>query len=124
MEFDPMTPIWAQVAGHLRLEMVTGRLQPGEKLPSGRDLALQFAINPNTAARVYQELEAEGLCSTRRGLGTFVTADRARLEAIRLSLAREAAEQFLSRLDKLGLSPGDALRMVGEAAATEDSQHP
>ena len=115
MDFDPMTPIWAQVAGHLRMDMVTGRLEPGGKLPSGRDLAIRWTINPNTAARVYQELEAEGLCVTRRGLGTFVTEDRGKLEAVRQELAREAVDRFLGQLGKLGLSREDAVRLIHAA---------
>ncbi len=119
MDFDPMTPIWAQVAGHLRMEMVTGRLQPGEKLASGRELAVRWTINPNTAARVYQELEAEGLCVTRRGLGTYVTENRDRLEAVRQALALEAVNRYLHQLEKLGLSREDAVRLI-HAAQTAD----
>ena len=73
MQYDPNTPIWLQVMTLLKTDIVTGKSAPGSKLPGGRDLALKYTINPNTAARVYQELEKAGLCETRRGLGTFVT---------------------------------------------------
>ena len=76
MNFDPMSPIWLQVAIRIKQQIVTGELPPGSKLPGGRDLAMQYGINPNTAARIYQELEREGLCATQRGLGTFVTESR------------------------------------------------
>ena len=47
MNFDPMTPIWAQVATHLKQRIVTGELPPGSKLPGGRDLALEYGIKRN-----------------------------------------------------------------------------
>ncbi len=112
MRFDPMIPIWAQVVEQLQLEMATGRLQPGAKMPSGRDLAVRFTINPNTAARVYQELEALGLCGTRRGLGTFVTEDAGRLQALRRQMAEEALDRFLASLAGLGMTPSDAADLL------------
>ena len=77
MEFDANRPIWLQVMKALEMDVITGRRKPGAKLPGGRDLALNYGINPNTAARVYQELERANLCETRRGMGTFVTEDEA-----------------------------------------------
>ena len=83
MHFDPMTPIWVQVTTRLKQQIVTGVLAPGAKLPGGRDLASEYGINPNTAARIYQEMEREGLCETRRGLGTFVTEDTQAVSRLR-----------------------------------------
>ncbi|MBQ4451432.1 MAG: GntR family transcriptional regulator, partial [Clostridia bacterium] len=59
MQYDANSPIWLQVMNLIRMDIVTGKRAPGEKLPGGRDLAVQFSINPNTAARVYRELESE-----------------------------------------------------------------
>ncbi|MBR4711117.1 MAG: GntR family transcriptional regulator [Clostridia bacterium] len=112
VNFDPMLPIWAQVARQLESDMVSGRLKPGDKLPSTRDLALRFTINPNTAARVYQELESGGLCETRRGLGTYVTGDGGRLADLRTRLAEELITGFLSRIAELGLTPAEAAAMI------------
>ena len=51
MQFDPMRPIWLQVMGEIETGIVTGAHPPGAKLPGGRELAVQYGINPNTAAR-------------------------------------------------------------------------
>ena len=83
MEFDTASPIWMQVATRIKTEMVTRKLPPGAKLPGGRELALQYTINPNTAARVYQELEKESLVEMRRGMGTYVTENPARIACAR-----------------------------------------
>ena len=68
------TPIYTQLERGLRAAMVTGRLRPGDQLPTVRQLAVELKINANTVARVYSELERAGAIETRRGVGSFVTA--------------------------------------------------
>ena len=114
MQYNPNSPIWLQVMMALQTDIATGKRPPGEKLPGGRELALQYGINPNTAARVYQELEREGLCETRRGLGTFVTDDAIRIGQLRADMARRVIRDFLDSLNKLGISHGEAARMIEE----------
>ena len=122
MNFDPMSPIWLQVATRIKQQIVTGELPPGSKLPGGRDLALQYGINPNTAARIYQELEREGLCLTQRGLGTFVTESREAIEALREEMARQAVSRFLSDLKGLGLTRKDAVELIQKEEIENDHQ--
>ena len=112
MRFDPMRPIWLQVKGELETSIVTGARGPGEKLPGGRELAVTYGINPNTAARVYQELERAGLCETRRGMGTFVTGDAGRIAALREELAGQAVSEFLKKVEALGVSRQEAAQMI------------
>ena len=68
MQYDNSMPIYMQVAEDIRNKIISGEICLGDKLPSGRDLAIQYKINPNTAVRVYQVLEQEGLCHTTRCL--------------------------------------------------------
>ena len=112
MNFDPMTPIWLQVATRLKQQVAAGELSPGSKLPGGRDLALQFGINPNTAARIYQELEREGVCDTRRGLGTFVTESEEAIRRLREEMALQAVRRFMADLSGLGLGSADAIQLI------------
>jgi GntR family transcriptional regulator len=70
---DP-TPIYAQLDRGLRAAIATGRLQPGEQLPTVRQLAVELRVNANTVARVYAELERAGVIETRRGVGSFIAA--------------------------------------------------
>ena len=67
-------PLYQQVKDSLRRMMLTGLLEPDEKLPSVRSLATQLAINPNTIQRAYAELEAEGYIYSVAGRGSFVSA--------------------------------------------------
>ena len=114
MQFDPMRPIWLQVMNAIETEIVTGARPPREKLPGGRELAVIFGINPNTAARVYQELEKAGLCETRRGMGTFVTEDTERITALRTELAKQALQEYLHKVESLGFSREEAARIILE----------
>ena len=122
MKYDPMTPIWLQVATELKREIVTGKIPPGEKLPGGRDLALQYEINPNTAARIYQELEREGICETRRGMGTYVTPEQSRIDALRKGMASGAARRFLRELRGMGISLEEGMRLMKEEEEQEYAQ--
>jgi GntR family transcriptional regulator len=70
---DP-TPIYAQLERGLRAAMATGRLRPGDQLPTVRQLAVDLRVNANTVARVYAELERVGVIETRRGVGSFIKA--------------------------------------------------
>ena len=70
---DP-TPIYAQLERGLRAAIATGRLRPGDQLPTVRQLAVELMVNANTVARVYAELERSGVIDTRRGVGSFVSA--------------------------------------------------
>jgi GntR family transcriptional regulator len=66
------TPLYAQIATRIKGAIAAGELQPGEGLPSVRQLAQQLLINPATVVQAYRELEAEGFVEMRQGAGTFV----------------------------------------------------
>ena len=74
LDYRDSRPLYQQVKDSLRRMMLTGLLEPGEKLPSVRSLATQLAINPNTIQRAYAELEAEGYIYSVAGRGSFVSA--------------------------------------------------
>lgn len=74
LDYQDSRPLYQQVKDSLRRMMLTGLLEPDEKLPSVRSLATQLAINPNTIQRAYAELEAEGYIYSVAGRGSFVSA--------------------------------------------------
>jgi GntR family transcriptional regulator len=69
---DP-APIYLQIDRAVRAAIVTGRLKTGAQLPTVRQLAVDLRVNANTVAKVYSDLERQGIVETRRGVGTFVT---------------------------------------------------
>lgn len=73
LDYRDSRPLYQQVKDSLRRMMLTGLLEPDEKLPSVRSLATQLAINPNTIQRAYAELETEGYIYSVAGRGSFVS---------------------------------------------------
>ena len=71
------TPIYAQLDRGLRAAIASGRLKPGDQLPTVRQLAVDLRVNANTVARVYADLERAGILETRRGVGSFIRATAA-----------------------------------------------
>lgn len=72
LDYRDARPIYAQIIDGFREQIATGILQPGDKLPSVRELAQNLAINPNTIQRSYRQLESEGWIVTVPGKGCFV----------------------------------------------------
>lgn len=68
------TPIYAQLERGFRAAIATGRLAPGDQLPTVRQLAVDLEVNANTVARVYAALQRAGVIETKRGVGSFITA--------------------------------------------------
>ena len=114
MEFNPALPIYLQVMTMIKRDIVTGDLIPGGKLPSVRDMAVQFAVNPNTVSRVYRELESEGICYTKRGMGTFVTEEPEVVGRLKAEMAGELMDQFLEGMKRLGMSGEEVIQLVKE----------
>lgn len=114
MEFDSRAPIYLQVIDRIKRKMVQGEILPGDKLPSTRALALEYGVNPNTAARIYDEMEAMGLCYTERGLGTFMTRDAATVIRLRRDMADNLAKEFVRDMAALGFSPEDMKKAIDE----------
>lgn len=71
LNYRDSQPIYGQIKDGLRRMIVSGALEPGEKLPSVRAMAMELAINPNTIHRAYSELEAEGFICSVPGKGSF-----------------------------------------------------
>src|SRR5262249_60574627 len=65
-------PIYRQIQDQVRYGIASGRLRPGEQLPTVRGLAVELQVNPNTVIKAYTELERQGVLTTEQGSGTFV----------------------------------------------------
>ena len=73
LDYRDAKPIYTQIVDNFRAQIASGILQPGDKLPSVRELAAQLSINPNTIQRAYRQLEALGWIATVPGKGCFVS---------------------------------------------------
>lgn len=114
MDYNTSLPIYLQVMDSIKKQLVTGKLKPEEQLPSTRNLALLYNINPNTASRIYKELEAEDICFTKRGLGTFITASKDRIAMLREPMAKKVIDHFITEMMDLGYSHDDMIKIIKE----------
>ena len=102
IKFNSKSPIYLQVINEIKKQLALGEIKPGDKLLSSRELAVLYSINPNTAGRVYKELEALGICFTKRGLGTFVTKEINMIKPIKQDMARDYVIAFITSMRDLG----------------------
>lgn len=114
MEFKANVPIYLQVIDDIKKKIVCGKIQLGDKLPSTRELAVAYRINPNTAVRIYNEMELLGICYTKRGLGTFVTEELELYESMKKEMARFRIEEYVSEMKELGYDGTEMIRAVEE----------
>ena len=107
---DP-TPLYAQLDRAIRLGISIGRLPPEAQLPTVRQLAVDLAINSNTVAKVYRDLERAGILETRRGIGTFIKASgpNAMPKSERDRLLVMLADRFLAEAAAMGFSADQLL---------------
>ncbi len=115
MNFDTSMPIYLQIIHLLKKKLIKGEIEPGSKMPSTRNLAHHYTINPNTAGRIYKEMEREGLCFTKRGLGTFATDSKDKIEAIKQEIAAELIHNFTLGMNELGYSKSDMITIIKES---------
>jgi len=117
-------PVYQQIMDQVKRDIALGRLAKDEKLPTVRQLAKQLAINPNTIAKAYRQLEQEGIIVTKPGAGAFVASldsnlsrsvrkkiaseelERIAIEAFHMQIDRETLlELFNSAIEKFNLPP-------------------
>jgi GntR family transcriptional regulator len=118
IEFDNNLPIYLQVMNYIKKQIVAGKLKPGDKIESVRELAAELQINPNTIQRTFQELEREGVVVTRRGLGRYVTEEESMMMRMRKEMADQLLERFVSGMKELGFGERDIVALVAEAVAS------
>ena len=106
-------PMFKQIIDGIRMEIATGRLPQGCKLPSYRGLAMQLMINPNTVAKAYAELNAEGLVESRSGLGIFVAGTKQRIsDEKRQQKLQIAIDYFINETISLNYSEKEMLNEI------------
>ena len=98
-------PVYQQIIDQVKRDIALGRLGKDEKLPTVRQLAGQLAINPNTIAKAYQQMEREGIITTRPGSGAFVAnlnsdlSGSVKKKLISEDLERAAVDAFHMQID-------------------------
>ena len=115
IQWSDGAPIYRQLKDRVIAMMLDGVLKPGDALPSVRQVAAEYQLNPITVSRAYQELADEALVEKRRGLGMFVTDEAAKklLVSERDRFLNEEWPAVAERIQRLGLSTEELLRQGG-----------
>ena len=123
-EIDPRspTPLYEQIAARVRVAIAAGDLGAGDALPSVRNVAAEYRLNPLTVLKGYQELVDEGLVEKKRGRGMFVN------EGARTQLLKDERERFLQKewpqvratIERLGLDAAELLQATDNKKAGGD----
>nr|WP_232242619.1 GntR family transcriptional regulator [Paenibacillus sp. GSMTC-2017] len=106
---------------YMKKQIIIGKLGPGDKIESVRDLALELQINPNTIQRTFQELEREGIVETKRGLGRYVTDKESTIMRIKKEMAGELLDRFVTGMKELGFSSKDIISLVTDSVNSDSS---
>lgn len=102
--FNNSVPVYLQIVSEIKKQIVSGKLIPGERIPSVRELALTYKVNPNTMQKALIELEENGLIKTERTNGKFVTEDENIINKIKNDYAENLTRNYLSEMISLGIT--------------------
>lgn len=103
--FDKQTPIYIQLADHYKREIVASRLMAGDKLPSRRDIAKMFKINPNTVQRAFKSLEEEGIIVSEANVPSRVTENQMIIQQLKRDALEQAMAVFYDTTQVLNMDP-------------------
>ncbi len=112
--FNNRDPVYLQVVRHFKEDIATGKLDPGQEIPSRRELAAALQINPNTAQKAYKEMEEQGLIYTEGNSPSRITTDKRKLDLIRDELIAEAVKTFVAAVKKIDVPVDELLQIVKE----------
>ena len=118
LNLESGVPVYRQIMDQVRGAMASGSLSAGDQLPTVRQLAVDLAINPNTVARAYRELELGGLLETHQGTGSFISAQK--IKRADLERERQLAQivgDCVSRAGALGFTVDDVVEQLRKSAA-------
>ena len=110
--FDNNIPIYIQLLEYLKIYLISGIFKSGEKLPSVRDFAKTFKVNPNTMQKALAELESMKLIYTERTNGKYVTNDTKLIEKLKDEYAVTLAKSYFNGMKKIGLGKADSIKYL------------
>lgn len=112
--FDNERPIYIQLVEQFKIYIISGKISPGERLPSIRDMAINLKINPNTLQRGLAELENEGFIYTERTNGKYVTGNIKLINTYKKYCAKDKVMKYFDDMKELGFSKEEALSYIKE----------
>jgi len=113
LDMQSGVPVYRQIIDQVMGWMATGALQPGDQLPTVRQVAVDLAINPNTVQRAYREMEIRGVLETQQGSGTFISHQKVKLDEVeRRRRLSQLAGEFVARAGEAGFTVQELLEQI------------
>ena len=112
LTFDNNIPIYIQLLEYMKIYLISGVFKCGEKLPSVREFATNFKVNPNTMQKALAELESLKLIYTERTNGKYVTKDEKIIEQLKDEYALTLAKSFFQGMKRIGLGKADSIKYL------------
>lgn len=122
VKFNNRDPLYVQVIRHFKEQIAKGYFEPGQEIPSRRELANQLKINPNTAQRAYKEMEEQGLIFTEGNMPSCITKDEAVLKSVREELIIEAIDLFVGSIKSIDVPLSEVLELVEQKYDAESGE--
>lgn len=110
--FDNNIPIYIQLLDYLKIYLISGAFKAGDKLPSVRDFATTFKVNPNTMQKALTELEDMNLIYTERTNGKYVTNDAKLIESLKDEYAITLTKSYFQGMRRIGLGKADSIKYL------------
>ncbi len=122
VKFNNRDPVYVQVIRHFKEQIAKGYYEPGQEIPSRRELANQLKINPNTAQRAYKEMEEQRLIFTEGNMPSCITKNEAVLKSVREELIIEAVDLFLGSIKSINVPLSEVLELVKKKHDAESGE--
>lgn len=113
-EFDNNVPIYIQLVEQLKIHIISGKISPGARLPSVRELAFLTKVNPNTMQKALMELEELKLIYTERTNGKFVTNDEKLIDMYKREYANDLSNKYFFSMKNIGFDRDSAIEYLKE----------
>ena len=110
--FENNIPIYIQLLDYIKIYLISGVFKPGDKLPSVREFATTFKVNPNTMQKALAELESMNLIYTERTNGKFVTKDEKVIEKLKDEYAITLAKSYFQGMKRIGLGKAESIKYL------------
>lgn len=112
MKFVEGIPIYLQIIEEIKNKILSGQYEAGQRIPSVRDLALEYAVNPNTMQKALSECETQKLVYSMGPQGRFITDDRAYIQQLKEHKIEDIVQEFLSQMQLLSISKQEVIEWI------------
>ncbi|MGX4599623.1 GntR family transcriptional regulator [Faecalimicrobium sp. JNUCC 81] len=113
-ELDNKSPIYLQIIKYIKQQIVIGELNPGDTVPSRREMALELNVNLNTVQRAYKEMGDMGIINTFKNYQSNITTDENILRNIKMELINESLEVFIENMKAIKVTKEEVIEIISE----------